>query len=198
MTSDAASTKSKIIKFFERFQGSETWLFGGGGLLVGLLSGAGVWIFKQLIEIFYNFTFGWFGGLVSPLGKWSIALVPVFGGLLVGLLVYFFIGHERHHGVSGIMESVALAGGRLRYQRMPFKAIASALSIGAGASVGPEDPSVQIGANIGSFFGQRFGMSDERVRTLVAAGAAGESAGRGKRRHCLQLCKAIYQLYLSI
>lgn len=70
------------------------------------------------------------------------------------------------------MESVALAGGRLRYQYIPAKAVASAISIGSGASVGPEDPSVQIGANIGSMLGQLLRMSDERIRTLVAAGVA--------------------------
>jgi len=70
------------------------------------------------------------------------------------------------------MEAVALAGGRLPYGRMPFKALASALSLGAGASVGPEDPSVQIGSNLGSMFGQRLGLSEERISLLVASGAA--------------------------
>lgn len=91
---------------------------------------------------------------------------------MVGLLVHFRVRQERHHGVAGIMEAVALAGGRLRYRRMPLKAITAALSIGSGASVGPEDPSVQIGANLGSFFGAKFQFSEDRVRTLVAAGAA--------------------------
>jgi len=90
--------------------------------------------------------------------------------------MYLFVGEERHHGVAGIMEAVALAGGRLRYKRIPIKTIAASISIGAGASVGPEDPSVQIGANLGSFFGQVLRQSDDRTRTLVAAGAAGAIA----------------------
>lgn len=83
-----------------------------------------------------------------------------------------FVGEERQHGVAGVIEAVALGGGRLRYRRIPHKALASALSLGAGASVGPEDPSVQIGANLGSFFGQYLHLSEERVQLLVAAGAA--------------------------
>jgi CIC family chloride channel protein len=110
---------------------------------------------------------------LSQWGGWTVALVPVVGGLVVGLLVFYFIGEERHHGVAGIMESVALAGGRLRFNRIPAKTLAAAISIGAGASVGPEDPSVQIGANLGSMVGQWLHLSDERVRSLVAAGAAG-------------------------
>jgi chloride channel protein, CIC family len=95
-----------------------------------------------------------------------------FGGLLVGLMRHFFLTQERHHGVAGIMEAVAIAGGRLRYQRTPLKALAAAFSIGTGASVGPEDPSVQIGANIGSMIGQLSQLSTGRIRVLVATGAA--------------------------
>ncbi len=136
-------------------------------MAVGLLSGVGVWIFKLLIIWIDEFAHRW------VTGSWLVAFIPVVGGLMVGLLMFFLVGEERYHGVAGIIEAVALAGGRLRYLRMPVKTLASAISIGSGAAVGPEDPSVQIGANIGSFLGQRLRLSDERVRTLVAAGAAG-------------------------
>lgn len=151
---------------------NETVANGGIALAIGLASGIGVWAFKYLIELANTFFFTDLGGWLNKWGGWTVILLPVLGGLIVGLLVQFGVGQERHHGVAGIMEAVALAGGRLRYKRMPIKAIASALSIGSGASVGPEDPSVQIGANIGSFFGSRLRFSEERVRTLVAAGSA--------------------------
>jgi CIC family chloride channel protein len=145
----------------------------GAAFVVGLTSGLGVWVFKRLIDLFHSGAFGGFGTALSQYGNWLIFLVPALGGLLVGLLLYFFVGEERHHGVAGIMEAVALSGGRLRYRRAPAKIIGAALSIGVGASVGPEDPSVQIGANLGSLFGRTLRLSDDRVRTLVAAGAAG-------------------------
>ena len=44
---------------------------------------------------------------------------------------------------------------------MPAKAAGAALSIGVGASVGPEDPSVQIGANLGSMLGQWLRLSPD-------------------------------------
>jgi len=142
------------------------------GLVLGLLAGLGVWLFKRLIDLASLAAGGGLGGLLSRLSPWALFLVPVAGGLVVGLLMHFFVGEERHHGVAGIMEAVALAGGRLRYQRAPVKVLAAAISIGAGASVGPEDPSVQIGANLCSMFGQRLHLSDDGVRALVAAGAA--------------------------
>ncbi len=142
-------------------------------VVLGLTTGAGVWLFRHGIEFFQSiYREGIVAHVLEGLGPWVI--VPLLGlaGLIVGLLVDRFVGVERHHGVAGIMESVALAGGRLRYRRMPIKAALAAFSIGAGASVGPEDPSVQIGANLGSLLGQKLRLSDDRVRLLVAAGAA--------------------------
>lgn len=134
-------------------------------VFLGLAAGFAVWVFREAIEFIHAHVTG-----IPIIVTLSLA------GLIVGFIMHRFIGEERHHGVAGVMEAVALAGGRLRYGRMPFKAAASAISLGAGASVGPEDPSVQIGANLGSFFGQRLHLSEENVRLLVAAGAAGAVA----------------------
>lgn len=157
--------KAKLSFWFDRVTNSETLTLGGSAILVGLATGMGVWLFKWLIEFLRGFVFGAVSG-------WLVLLIPVSGGIVVGLMAHYFVGDEKLHGTAGIMQSVALAGGRLHYQKAPVKTLAAILSIGAGASVGPEDPSVQIGANLGSMFGQVFRMSDERIRTLVAAGAA--------------------------
>jgi chloride channel protein, CIC family len=174
--SNLSTLASKASRWLDRVQPSETVVMFALAIVVGVTTGAGVWVFKQLIEIANRVFFGVLGGALSPLGSWSVMLVPATGGLIVGVLMYRFVGEERHHGVAGIMEAVALAGGRLRYKRIPIKTVAASISIGAGASVGPEDPSVQIGANLGSFFGQVLRQSDDRTRTLVAAGAAGAIA----------------------
>ncbi len=139
---------------------------------VGIASGIGVWLYRKGIDLFQAIFVDQLADLTfAPfLGAAALILTLALAGLIVGWMMHRFIGEERHHGVAGIMESVALGGGRLRYTRMPIKALASALSLGAGASVGPEDPSVQIGANVGSFFGQKLHLSDDRVRVLVAAG----------------------------
>ncbi len=144
----------------------------GAAVLVGLAGGAGVWVFKRLIDLAQLIAFDKIGAFLGQYGSWTVILIPIAGGIVVGLMVHFLVGEERHHGVASIMESVALSGGRLRYQTVPAKAIAAAISIGTGASVGPEDPSVQIGANLGSMAGQLAHLSDDRRRSLVAAGAA--------------------------
>lgn len=164
--------KPAWFRWLDRYQISDSAILGAVALGLGLATGIGVWLFKEMILLSHDFFLGWLGGLLETYGAWTIALVPILGGLIVGLIQFHFIGVERHHGVAGIIESVALSGGRLRYWRIPAKAVASAVSIGAGASVGPEDPSVQIGSNLGSMLGTLLRMSEERVRTLVAAGAA--------------------------
>lgn len=164
------------MRIIDRFKISEPARLGLIAILVGLGSGVGVWLFKSLIDLVHELVYVKALVLFSSIGSWGVLWAPISGGLIVGLILHFFIGEERHHGVAGIIEAVALAGGRLRYRRMPLKAIAAAISIGSGASVGPEDPSVQIGANLGSFVGQRLHLSDERTRSFVAAGAAGAIA----------------------
>lgn len=163
----------KLISHLQlSFSTIDSVIFGGTAILVGLGTGGGVWVFKRLIDLVNRWFFTDLSGFLQPLGQWRVVILPVIGGLLVGLIISKFTGSEQSHGVAGVMESVALAGGRLRYQHTPVKVIAAAVSIGSGASVGPEDPSVQIGANLGSMFGQWFHLSEDQVRTLVAAGAA--------------------------
>lgn len=164
--------KAKLTSWMDRIPRSQTLLLGSVAAIVGLMSGIGVWLFKRLIDLVQLIMLGGFGKAVAPLGYWAIILVPVLGGIAVSLVSQYLAGEEKLHGVAGIMESVALTGGRLRYRYFPAKAVASAISIGSGAAVGPEDPSVQIGANLGSMFGQLLRMPDDRIRTLVASGVA--------------------------
>ncbi len=163
---------NRIRTWLEHFQLSENIILWGLALLVGLTTGVGVWLFKLLINEIHTIEYSGLGNWLTSIGKWPLFIMPVLGGILVGLIFHFFIREEHYSGVPGVMESVALTGGRLRYQRAPAKMIAAAVSIGSGASVGPEDPSVQIGSYLGSMFGQLLKFSDERMRALVAAGAA--------------------------
>lgn len=143
-------------------------------VVVGLATGIGISAFQFLIELFHDlFSDVLENDVLSPVfGSASIIISLAIGGWIVGTLMNRFVGEERHHGVAGVIESVALAGGHLAYRLMPFKALASAISLGAGASVGPEDPSVQIGANLGSWLGQFLHLKEEGLRLLVAAGVA--------------------------
>ncbi len=102
-----------------------------------------------------------------------MVVVPTIGGLLVGILVYKYASEAKGHGVPEVMEAIALRGGRIRPVVAVVKSLASALTIGSGGSAGSEGPIVQIGASLGSTLGQALRLSDDRIRNLVACGAAG-------------------------
>ena len=151
-------------------------LFVGGGAGLGSVG------FRWLINAFTWVVTGrqQFGqqGRVSSLhlpflGIWFLLLVPVVGGLIYGPLIQRFAKEARGHGVPEVMLAVAENGGRIRPQVSLVKALASALCIGVGGSVGREGPIVQIGSAFASSIGQWVRMSESRLRILVACGAAG-------------------------
>jgi chloride channel protein, CIC family len=151
-------------------------------VLVGVGSGLGAVAFRYLISIFTWLATGYsqFGqqGRVSSahlpwLGPWFFVVIPVLGGLLYGPLIYRWAREARGHGVPEVMIAVADNGGRIRPQVSVVKALASALCIATGGSVGREGPIVQIGSAMASSLGQRVRMPENRLRILVACGAAG-------------------------
>ena len=151
-------------------------------VLVGVGSGLGAVVFRYLISTFTWLATGYtqFGqqGRISSarlpwLGPGFFVLIPVVGGLLYGPLIYRWAREARGHGVPEVMIAVAENGGRIRPQVSVVKALASALCIATGGSVGREGPIVQIGSAMASSLGQRVGMSENRLRILVACGAAG-------------------------
>ncbi|MCO7220796.1 chloride channel protein [Klenkia sp. PcliD-1-E] len=150
-------------------------------LLVGLATGAGAVAFRGLITVLTQvFTgtadyaatpgapHGWLGW-----GRWFVLLTPVVSGLLYGPLVHRFAREARGHGVPEVMVAVARHGGRIPAKVAAVKALASALTIGGGGSVGREGPIVQIGAALGSTLGTLVRVAEDRQRLLVACGAAG-------------------------
>ena len=106
------------------------------------------------------------------LGIWFLLLVPVIGGLLYGPLIERFAPEARGHGVPEVMLAVAENGGRIRPPVTIVKALASAICIAVGGSVGREGPIVQIGSAFASSLGQFVRMSETRLRMIVACGAA--------------------------
>ena len=106
------------------------------------------------------------------LGGWIVLVLPVLAGLVYGPLVSRFAPQARGHGVPEVMYAVAKKGGRIPAPVAAVKALASALCIGAGGSVGREGPIVQIGSALGSTIGRVLRVPEGRLRTLVACGAA--------------------------
>ena len=134
------------------------------GAFTGLAAVFFIWLLKQM-------------GMVTlwvqdQAGVVGMLLYMGVAGLIVGFMIDRWAREAKGHGVPEVMEAIALQGGRIRGVVAAVKVAASTITIGAGGSAGREGPIVQVGSALGSVMAQKLKFSEERVRTLVACGAA--------------------------
>ncbi|MBT3192464.1 MAG: chloride channel protein, partial [Verrucomicrobia bacterium] len=133
---------------------------GLGALAFGALIHGAEWCFRD-----------WIANDVLPT-RWLFPLIPMAGMVIATYVTRRFAPEARGHGVPEVMAAVATRGGIIRARVVAVKAFASAVTIGTGGSVGREGPIVQIGSALGSSIGQLLKCSGQRVRLLLACGAA--------------------------
>ncbi|MEY3066871.1 MAG: hypothetical protein RLZZ532_3663 [Cyanobacteriota bacterium] len=169
------SVSDRLTSLLNRLQPPPQILILIFALVIGGGTGLVMVMFHGLVELLQRLTLEDFMGLMMPFGLWTLALIPPIGGLIVGLIRYRyqeFFGE----GISSLINTQRI---QIISPFRPFiKLLAAAISLGTGASLGPEGPSVEIGANLGAILGQNFQVSKERYRLLLGAGAAaGLAAG---------------------
>lgn len=117
----------------------------------------------------------WSSELVSPadntLGPVAV-LVPVAGGLLIGLLARYGSDRIRGHGIPEAIEAILLKGGRVEAKVALLKPVSAAISIGSGGPFGAEGPIIMTGGAFGSMVAQLVHLTSAERRTLLVAGAA--------------------------
>lgn len=143
----------------------------------GLLAGGFAIFFRWLIDAVRDVFFGWGAALAASLpgglSEIHFLLVPVAGLVLTSWIVRRWAPEASGHGVPEVQYAARRRGGRIRPRVAPIKAIASAITIGSGGSVGREGPIVQMGATLGSMVGQVSGLAPAQTKLLLACGAAG-------------------------
>jgi CIC family chloride channel protein len=170
-----------INRLRTRIQRSETVAPVALAVTVGVFAAIGAIVLRWLIS-FVQWAFFAQGerlaeGIGVPfLDRIHLLLAPAVGMVLVSWMVRKWAPEAKGHGVPEVQYAVKKLGGRIRARVAAVKAVASAISIGSGGSVGREGPIVQIGSSLGSTVGQATGAGPDRTRILVAAGAAGAIA----------------------
>jgi len=146
-------------------------------IIVGFIGGL---VAQGLLELIYLFTNLFFYGKWSfvitypvhhHLGAWVILIPPV-GGLLVGVMVYFWEPTLKGHGIPEAMEAVLVGKSLVRMRVGILKPLATAFAIGTGGPFGAEGPIIQTGAAFGSIFAQVTKLTPYQRRVLLASGAA--------------------------
>jgi chloride channel protein, CIC family len=113
----------------------------------------------------------------SNLPRLLMVVVPIVGGLIVGLMAYYGSDKIRGHGIPEAIEAILLRGARVEPKVAVLKPISAAIAIGSGGPFGAEGPIIMTGGAFGSLVAQWLHLSDaERTTLLVSGAAAGMSA----------------------
>ncbi|HUU61655.1 MAG TPA: chloride channel protein, partial [Acidimicrobiia bacterium] len=134
------------------------------GVVVGLAAAALIGAISGMARLVV-----WLGEATGVPKAVALGAVPV--GLLLAWAISRRFPEVEADGVPEAAAAVAIRSGYLPTRGAPLKIVATALTVGLGGSVGREGPIVQIGATIGSSIGRHTGLGEDRIRSLVAAGA---------------------------
>jgi len=137
-------------------------------IFIGIISGLLVVSFRMAID--------WLNVLLlgSSPGPRQVRLlvVPTVVGLIVAVLTRFVFPEVRGSGINQTKAAMYIHNGYISFRTVCGKFLLSALAIGGGHSLGPEDPSLQIGAGVASLISRRLGLSKARLRIFAPVGAA--------------------------
>jgi chloride channel protein, CIC family len=146
---------------------------GGAALAVLLLRAIA---FATNLFYYHRFSLVMVGPAGSPLGYWMV-LVPILGGIIVGIMARYGSDKIRGHGIPEAIEAILLNGARVQPRVAILKPISAAIAIGSGGPFGAEGPIIMTGGAFGSLLAQWVKLTDaERTTLLVAGAAAGMSA----------------------
>ena len=137
-------------------------------IFIGVISGLLVVSFRMAIEWLSVLLLGAAPAPHQP----RLFLVPAGIGIIIAVLMRFVFPGVRGSGVNQTKAALYIHNGYISVRTVIGKFLLSALAIGSGQSLGPEDPSLQIGAGVASLIGRRMNLSRERLRLLAPVGAA--------------------------
>ena len=144
---------------------------------IGLVSTGVAWALLRLIGFFTNlFYYGRLStAMVSPASNplgWFAVLVPVAGGLIIGLMARYGSDRIRGHGIPEALEAILLNGSKVQPRLAILKPLSAAISIGSGGPFGAEGPIIMTGGAVGSILAQFLKLTSAERKTLLVAGAA--------------------------
>ncbi len=135
-------------------------------ILIGALTGAAVVALILLTERL--------GMRLYPVGSpvWRRVLTPVAGSLAMGYVLVRYFPDARGSGVGQTKVALFARDGIITLRTVLGKFFCTAVTLGSGIPLGPEGPSVLVGAGIGSVLARRLRLRPENVKALIPVGAA--------------------------
>jgi CIC family chloride channel protein len=137
-------------------------------IFIGIISGLLVVCFRVVIEWIKIIGLG---SAPHP-GQYRLLYIPAIAGIVVGAMVQWIFPQARGSGVNQTKAALYIYNGYISLKTMIGKFLTAAIAIGGGHSLGPEDPSLQIGAGVASVISRHLNLSRERLRLFAPIGAA--------------------------
>lgn len=145
--------------------------------LIGVGTGLIMFVLYHLIAfitnlVFYHrFSLLFVSEVNNRIGTLAI-LMPVVGGILVGLMSKYGTTEIQGHGLPEALEAVVSKKSRIPGKVALWKPLSAAIVIGTGGPFGAEGPIIQTGGAVGSFVGQLLNTTESERRILLACGSA--------------------------
>src|SRR6195952_4565393 len=163
-----APSQSAPATLAESMPAREEQLFLLLSIFIGVISGLLVVSFRMAIAWLSVLLLGSSPGPHQP----RLIVVPCVVGLVVALLTRYVFPQVRGSGVNQTKAALYIHNGFISMRTVVGKFVLASLAIGSGHSLGPEDPSLQIGAGVASLISRRLGLSREKLRIFAPVGAA--------------------------
>lgn len=172
------AVRSLLLKLYQQLHRwvlqHEALYLGVLALLVGALAGYGALGLRLGIE--------WISECWLQASTWSSAiettpwyiyiLAPVCAGLMVGLINKYLLSANESKVITGVIESLSERGGHINPRKTFGEAASNIISVGSGASMGREGPSVALGAALASHLSTMLKLDEKQMRTMIGCGVA--------------------------
>lgn len=138
--------------------------------IIGLLSGLGAVVLKNLTHFIHSLLEGKY---IGEIHKLFYFIFPVIGLFFVTLIIKYIIKKKVGHGIPSTLYAISKLKSILPAHQMWGSLITAPLTVGFGGSVGLEGPTVATGAALGSNVARLFHLNQTTRNLLVGAAAAG-------------------------
>ena len=168
------SWRNRVAKGWQWLQLQDGIYLGALALVVGVMAGYGALFLRVGIE---EVSMLWTGhrtwsDAVNEIPWYLYIVAPVFGGLLVGWINTKVLSPDQARVIPGVIEALSERGGRISGKKAAGEFAANMIAVGSGASMGREAPTVALGAALASLLGQKLGLTEKQLRTLLGCGVA--------------------------
>jgi CIC family chloride channel protein len=146
-------------------------------LVIGIGAGFAALSFRLLINALQSWVYGTedaqhLHSFASNLPWYLILVIPIVGGLIVGIILHLFTPDGRVRTVADVIEGAAMHDGRVEVKAGLASALASLITLSTGGSTGREGPVVHIAGLISTWVSNRINADGITGRDLLGCAVA--------------------------